>query len=1220
MRSKLEHILEGDFTTEERALDFSCTKVEISISPQEPCEGSFHVLSRPGTATTGFVTSSDMRMELMQTRLSGSDTEIGYRFHSELCLEGDVIKGSFHIISNLGEYYIPFVVTVEHPYVDSSIGQIRNLFHFANLAKSNWKEAVTLFYSPDFERVLTGNDEQYLEAYHALSAIPENERNLEEFLLHINKKQPLEYLTRTPELSFTFSPSTAGLQEKEIEILRNGWGYTHLEIETCGEFLFTERTVLNDDDFLGNICYLRLFFDISHMGSGRHYGKVILKGGSIRLEIPVEIHLGSTVPGKSTQRTKKEIACRISELYLQMRLKQLSTKQWMSRTGKLVEQLADMDGKDIMARLYQAQLLITDSRSNEAGWLLDQSADLLEEAQRDRLYPEKELDFIFCYHSYLTTLVRTEEEYALSEAARVERVYRRGDYDWRVGWLMLYLPTEVSRSLPRRWALLEELYYNGCTSPILYMEGLLALNQNPLIVRKVSGFASQVLLFGARRHALAQESMEQVLFLFEKERTYQPLLLRAMTLLYKDYGDKRLLQEICEQLIKGRRSDAEALEWYRLGVDAQMKLPNLYEMYMASIDLTGMREIPRPVLLYFSYANQLDAEHTAYYYHYLIRNRREVPEILDSVRENMAAFALDQIRKGRIDRHLAAIYDEVLQPSHLERGIAQSLADLIYSGWLTTDHTGIRKAYVYQKGFTKPWEYDIRDGKGWVSVYGNDYLITLEDEYGNRYLRSVDYTLEKLMLAGRFQRPIAEQVWDNPRLNYLICLGEHGDVEAHKDNISRFQFLAEYDALSPALRRTLAFKALDYYREAGEDKQVQIALRKLDTAGMNAVEKNRYFTFLCFREDLTEAMDYLADNTPYFAEPALLKRVLDQVLSQEREMSPVHQRVLYFGSVRLLNRGKADTPTILYLMEHYQGLSKELRDIWRTAGNMNLPRAALEGRLLTQLLFTGAFVGEQDEIFRSYAENDGDERVVLAYLLQSTRDYFVNDRVVSNFLFEQLEKRFLEGAELPEVSALALLKYYTENPSVLTDESRKLALHLLDREMNHRVHMGYFKTFLDDGLFPPGKMRDRLELILDELSDKMVVEYHARPGCAARIHYVIAGNGREDYEYEEEYMQEVCDGVCFKEFVIFFGESLQYYITEEYRAKLPDGSVTEESELTQSGDLQRSDITGEVREGRFDAINDMLISLTLQDYGTFDQMLGEYRRKEYLNGELFRLL
>lgn len=84
--------------------------------------------------------------------------------------------------------------------LNSSIGAIRNLFHFANLAKSNWKEAVRLFYDPEFLRLFQGNDAHFYDSYRILSTYEGNEQNVEEFLICINKKQQLEFLTEEKEL------------------------------------------------------------------------------------------------------------------------------------------------------------------------------------------------------------------------------------------------------------------------------------------------------------------------------------------------------------------------------------------------------------------------------------------------------------------------------------------------------------------------------------------------------------------------------------------------------------------------------------------------------------------------------------------------------------------------------------------------------------------------------------------------------------------------------------------------------------------------------------------------------------------------------------------------------------------------------------------------------------------------------------------------------------
>ena len=130
------------------------------------------------------------------------------------------------------------------------------------------------------------------------------------------------------------------------------------------------------------------------------------------------------------------------------------------------------------------------------------------------------------------------------------------------------------------------------------------------------------------------------------------------------------------------------------------------------------------------------------------------------------------------------------------------------------------------------------------------------------------------------------------------------------------------------------------------------------------------------------------------------------------------------------------------------------------------------------------------------------------------------------------------------------------------------------------------------------------------MADKTIIEYHANPFSKACLHYVILHEDGESDEYIAEYMKEVYSGVFFKEFILFFGESLQYYITEEKNG---------EEQLTESGTLQKSDIRGKENDSRYQLVNDIVISKTLQDYDTMDKLLEEYYRKEFLNSRLFEL-
>ena len=189
MQEIIDRILGGNFDYENGSLEFSCAKIEISLSQGTIYEGSFHILSASEGYVKGSVISDHLRMECMTDQFTGSDAEIFYCFHGEDLEEGDVIKGSFSVVSNRGEYNLPFVVTVEHGMLNSSIGAIRNLFHFANLAKSNWKEAVRLFYDPEFLRLFQGNDAHFYDSYRILSTYEGNEQNVEELLEYQQKIQ-----------------------------------------------------------------------------------------------------------------------------------------------------------------------------------------------------------------------------------------------------------------------------------------------------------------------------------------------------------------------------------------------------------------------------------------------------------------------------------------------------------------------------------------------------------------------------------------------------------------------------------------------------------------------------------------------------------------------------------------------------------------------------------------------------------------------------------------------------------------------------------------------------------------------------------------------------------------------------------------------------------------------------------------------------------------------
>ena len=107
-------------------------------------------------------------------------------------------------------------------------------------------------------------------------------------------------------------------------------------------------------------------------------------------------------------------------------------------------------------------------------------------------------------------------------------------------------------------------------------------------------------------------------------------------------------------------------------------------------------------------------------------------------------------------------------------------------------------------------------------------------------------------------------------------------------------------------------------------------------------------------------------------------------------------------------------------------------------------------------------------------------------------------------------------------------------------------------------------------------------------------------------------NGQAE-DYLSEYMQEVYSGVFFKEFVLFFGENLQYYIMEESE---------NEEQLTESGSLQKSDIMNESPDSKYEIFHVVYIFIhgIAGRYNTLNHPIKfEYYRREYRGSQIVHI-
>lgn len=1192
MQGIIDQILEGKYDYENCSLDFSCVKVELNIHRGDVYEGSFHVYSTGDFYTQGFVSASDLRMECITTEITGSTEEIFFCFHGEEVEEGDVVKGSFTIISNHGEYSLPFVVNVEHQIPVSSIGNVKNLFHFANLAKNDFDEAVTLFYSPEFPKVFEGSDKQFFECYRGLSACRGNRQNMEEFLIAINKKQRIEYSVREESISREYPQTAYGVMEETLNIIRNGWGYTSLQVECDGDFLFTEKEVCGEDDFLGNKCTLPVFIDTAQCRKGKNFGSVVLYNSHTLITIPVTVCVGEPGPACVARETKKKKLVLLMKEYQQFRMKKINSQEWLKETEALIQALLELDEEDEEIRLYQAQLLISQEKYNEAEWILDQVAEKLVGSSRNTTT-------LHAYYLYLTTLVNRQEAYINQIAAQVEQLYDRDRSNWRIAWLLLYLSEEYNKTAIGKWEFLEQQFKAGCISPVFYIEGLQLLNANPTLLRRTDEFTLQVLYFGAKEDALNPDISDQLLYLTARERKDSPLLLKTLQNMYQKKEDAGILQEICSMLVRSNKIGPEYFAWYEKGVKSQLRITNLYEYYMMSLDLNLEQELPRIVLLYFSYQNNLDLAHSAFLYAYVVQHKEQLGEFYESYKPRMERFVVDQIQKGRINRALAVLYQELLVPAMINEQTGKALATIVFANQITVSDRRLQRVIVYQVNNRAEHAYPLQDGTTWVPLYGTECSIFFEDAYGNRYVSDIDYTTEKLMLPGKYLRFFAGLVTDCTELDLYLYEHERTAETGTEAYVERALRMCGNEEIDEKLRRKLYLRVLQGMYEQDDLKALDSFLDTLPMGLFDLKERAEILRYLVLRGKTEEAWNWILEYGTAFADPKILLKLLDGQIEKAAETEDSRLTEIGLYSFR---QGRYDSLLVSYLVRYGRCSTRELRDIWKAAGSFDIDVYGLSEKILLQMLFSGAFVGEKMEIFRYYAQRGADAQIEQAFLEHCAYDYFVKERVTDEFVFERIAELTRNHVELHRVCKLAFMKFCSENKAFVRDERLSILDDFLQECLAEKIHLNFFRNFITLPLSQG--------YLLREMMDKTIVEYRAKPGARAKIHYVIMKEDGEGSEYLTEPMREVYGGYCFREFILFFGESLQYYITEER-----DG----QEQLTESGNLQKSDIGSNETDWRYELLNDILISRTLEDYDTLDSLMDEYHRKLYLGENLFTL-
>lgn len=1167
-------------------LEFSCQSLEFSVNQGEIIQDNF-VIYAGGMDAEGDIYSSDTRMQVITSHFSGEEAIIEYCFDGSCIEAGGTVKGYFTIISNQGEYTLAYQVKVQKPILQGSMGNIKNLFHFTNLAKSNWEEAVELFYSPDFVNVFQKNEQHYIPPYMGLSRVPGNAANVEEFFVEINKKAPIEYQTDVDGFAMEEILDTTC---KTITITKNGWGYTDLSVDTEGEFLRVATDKLNNEDFVAGVCHLDFVIDATRLHSGRNVGKLVICDTRTEIAIPITIMMNRGNEKQEREKVVRRLSLELIKCYVEMKLRRITLEFWAEKSEQILEEVMDIEQNNLLAKLYQVQILLRRERFHEAKWYLEQLDN--------EIAKEESGTVARCYYFYLTTLFNRDEGYMQAVSNEIETAYMNQFGEWRLAWLLIYMEDEYGRGAERKWQLLEEQFERGCSSPVLLCEAVLLLQSYPKLLMKLGVFEQSVLWYAAKNHVLKGEVVEKLQYLAAREECFSQLLFRTLCEVYRVNKASQTVAAICRMLILGERIGTEYFEWYALGVDHEIRVTKLYEYYMMSIPMDYKDELPKMVLMYFAYQSNLDYEHNAFLYAYVVRNKEKMPDIEQNYRIAIERFVIDQIKLGHMNENLAYLYQNILAPQMLRDETAYAFTPLLFSHRIYVENSKITSVVVIHEKIHGESIYPVMDHVCVLPIYGEEYTILLQDDQGNRFTRSIPYENERLMIPEKLLPFIGTYMEGRLSFDIYQCQADKGFITITPENEKRFKALTESEQVIDEFKKEICGRLLRYYYDNDMIGELDTFLEEIEPTALEMAERAEFIRFMISRGMFEKAYQWLRCYGLTGVNLKPVARLVSRriITNQYRE-----EEFLVNIAYHVFAHTRYDENVLQYLMLYFKGQTTQLREIWKAARELDMDTTCIMHKMLEQMRYTNIYIQEKDTLLVEYSRAaEHDEDLVAECLRDTAYEYFALDYVIDTVIFDMLYERYRQTGEIELIFQLTLLKYWAVNAKNREGIMRETIISFVEELLQKNICFEFYQNLV--GIVPQ----------LSYYADKTFIEYRTQPGAKVRIHYLLDCNAsKEDKEYEVEEMPEMYSGIFVKTFSLFHDEVLQYYITE---------SVDGEEQVTESNTVFGEDRQCMIQEGRFPRVNDILVSLSVQDTTTAWHLVEEYMQQDYCARELFRVL
>lgn len=1176
MKRKIEQFANGIFSYEKPKLIVSEDLISIDAVSGKVAELSFTVKNDMQKQVRGFCKSENVLISFKKESFEGIENVVEFTFDAKNLDAGNLIKTTIEVITDCGEYEIGVDVRIVSSYIETSVGQTFDMYHYANLAMLNPQEAKDLFKTEEFKSIVIGHNPEYRNLYRNLSGTANTALALEEFLIAAKKKKPVEFLVDANEL--VYEAGNVSFMDK-LAIKKSNWGYAQLRIDTEGDFIETERSLIWAEDFEDGVFWLKFIINPEKLRFGRSFGRIKISTLGDEVIIPIVCNK-SPLSGKNHQmaRKNKEYQAKLLNNHIRYILDRTDAKSYVREAEALLAILKTFRHEGTMLKLYRVYLEYVSGNEDNARkqyQQLSQNEDLNQDS------------YIIGADAYVRGVIALRQDEANECGMVLRRLY---ESEKKLVFLILFLWLDDRDRMSKRQKLdeLRNCFYQGECNVFGLIEASKILAMEPMLLKESGRFELAVINEGLKQGTVTKFLEMQLAYVAAKAKNTSKLLLSVLKKCYENTAQKEMLEAICTHIIMQDIDYKKEYSWLEKGVNNQLRIKGLYEKCLEAAD-TDSALLPRPLLNYFAAGAELKPALAEKLYSNIIRFCNKNENIYIMYRTRMKLFAEEALKNEVFNADLALIYENSLVADEMDDKMIACLPYIMYKHEITTDWKKVKTVAVSHKEMREPEFAKAENGTAIADIFTDEPVIVLINDEGDRCIASFNIEVKRMIQ----RQDLLELMYEKCRNDKRVLLNrlEAAQYEGKDDElISYIAKCTEGDYIEESFMLECRRRLIEYYYENLEGELLESNLVRLELKCLSHRERIRMMEFMITRELFTLAIKNMEKYGFYGINPKRICKLCSSLIMVNSEQTST---VLFMKLCEYcFEKRKVDDLVLGFLEKNYEGSTQGLYDLWNFCRETGIDTTDLEERMLRTALFAENDMIFVKDVFRIYYGHCSSGKLVRAFLSHLAYEYLVCDRVLDREMLEIMrrEANYSEN----DICTLAILKDYSSRKSFTEQEKSYIEFQL--KKMETR---GYLMPFFKN--FPP-EIR-----IPKQMRDKYFVEYHTEQGRRVRIHYcfVDSENGEG---YSEDEMKDIGFGIYVKDFIIFYGEVMQYYISE---AGEEQNTITESQEISLEPELYGCE------ENRYHQLNLIITAKTMNDEKTVIKLIDNYTLNDYAVKRLF---